>query len=209
LAVIRSYTPVSKPEEKGYFELLMKKYTFGKMSSYLFDLREGDCLDVRGPVGRFKYRPNMYSCIGLVCGGTGLTPGLQVIREVLQGSRAAEESTRLVLLYQNRTKEDILMQDTLCELEREFPDRLQVHFFLSSPPVDWGSAEAEVGVEAEAEAGVGREHRGYISEDSMRALLPAASTDLVGLCGPSGFNEAMVQKLEVVGFDKDKDLYVW
>jgi cytochrome-b5 reductase len=45
---------VSKPEEEGYFELLMKRYTYGKMSSHLFDLQEGESLAMRGPVGRFK-----------------------------------------------------------------------------------------------------------------------------------------------------------
>ena len=165
------------------------------MSSHLFTLKEGDCLDMRGPVGRFKYHTNMYQTIGLVCGGTGLTPCLQVIRVILEGSSAAQEQTNLVLLYQNRTEEDILMKECLCELQKSFPNRLQVYFFLSSPPSDWGQ--------------VSNDRCGYISEDSMRTLLPHASTDFVGLCGPSGFNEAMVAKLETVGFDKESELYVW
>ena len=44
------------------------------MSGPLFDLRAGVSLHVRGPVGRFKYSPNMYGTIGLICGNTGLTP---------------------------------------------------------------------------------------------------------------------------------------
>ena len=193
--VIRSYTPVSKPDEKGYFELLMKRYTYGKMSSHLFNMTVGDTLNVRGPVGRFKYSTNMYSTIGFVCGGTGLTPCLQVIREILEGSNAHKEETRLVLLYQNRTEEDILIKDHLTSLEDEYGHRLQVFFYLSSPSDSWGQGE--------------RERRGYISEECMHSLLPVGETDMVGLCGPSGFNEAMVKKLESVGFDKEKELYVW
>ena len=193
--VIRSYTPVSKPEEEGYFELLMKRYTYGKMSTHLFNLRIGDTLDMRGPVGRFKYKPDMYDTIGLVCGGTGLTPCLQVIRVILEGSEAHLEKTNLVLLYQNRTEEDILLKECLHEIQREYPDRLQVYFYLSSPPSHWGRDEYERG--------------GYISVDCMSSLLPRSSTDIVGLCGPSGFNEAMVQKLEEIGYDKEKELFVW
>lgn len=194
-AVIRSYTPVSQPEEVGFFELLMKRYTYGKMSTHMFNMQEGDSLEMRGPVGRFKYKPNMYTTIGLVCGGTGLTPCLQVIREILQGRIAEEEKTNLVLLYQNRTESDILLRECLSALQEQFPDRLRVFFFLSSPPPHWGGSD--------------NERSGYIDEESMRTLLPHRQTDLVGLCGPSGFNECMVQKLVDIGFDKDKDLYVW
>jgi len=45
----------------------------------------GQSLDVRGPVGRFKYAKNSYRHIGLVAGGTGLTPCLQLVRCVLEG----------------------------------------------------------------------------------------------------------------------------
>lgn len=193
--VIRSYTPVSKPDEEGYFELLMKRYTYGKMSSHLFNMKVGDNLQVRGPVGRFKYSTNMYSTIGFVCGGTGLTPCLQVIREILEGSNAHDENTKLVMLYQNRTEEDILIKESLCALQDQYSDRLQVYFYLSSPSASWGRDESE--------------RRGYITEECMQALLPHVDTDLVGLCGPSGFNEAMVKKLESVGYDKDTKLYVW
>ena len=58
----------------------MKKYADGKMSSHIGQLRVGDMLEFRGPVGRFKYAPNQYKRIGLIAGGTGLTPCLQVRR---------------------------------------------------------------------------------------------------------------------------------
>ena len=39
--VMRPYTPCSKPNEVGYFELLIKSYEFGKMSSYIHSLTVG------------------------------------------------------------------------------------------------------------------------------------------------------------------------
>ena len=66
------------PPRIGHFELLVKKYADGKMSSHIGQLRVGDMLEFRGPVGRFKYAPNQYKRIGLIAGGTGLTPCLQV-----------------------------------------------------------------------------------------------------------------------------------
>jgi hypothetical protein len=37
--VIRAYTPISKIDQKGYFDLLVKVYEFGKMSSFLHSLK--------------------------------------------------------------------------------------------------------------------------------------------------------------------------
>lgn len=38
----------------------------------------GDKIGVRGPKGAFIYTPNMAKEIGMVAGGTGITPMLQV-----------------------------------------------------------------------------------------------------------------------------------
>ena len=78
--VLRAYTPTSRPDTEGYFDLLVKTYLAGKLSPYLHSLVPGDAVEVRGPVGRFKYTKNAYKKIGFVAGGTGLTPCLQVRR---------------------------------------------------------------------------------------------------------------------------------
>ena len=67
--VIRAYTPTSRPDQTGYFDLLIKSYEFGKMSKHLHSLKVGQSLEVRGPVGRFQYSKNSYERIGLVAGG--------------------------------------------------------------------------------------------------------------------------------------------
>ena len=66
-------------------------------------------MQVRGPVGRFKYTQNMCHTIGLLAGGTGLTPCLQVIRTILEGPGAENDLTNFIFFYQNRTEEDILL----------------------------------------------------------------------------------------------------
>ena len=196
--VIRPYTPVSRPDQKGHFEILIKTYNLGKMSPFLFSMPVGDSIDVRGPVGRFKYAPNMYKHIGLVCAGTGLTPPLQVIRCILEGEQAASDQTRMTLIYQNRMPQDVLMRDTLTQLEETHPDRLRVFYCLSNPSDEWG-----VGGRA------GKEIRGYVTTQLLRDKMPLSDCDLVGLCGPSGFNDQMLNHLESIGFEKNKNIYVW
>ena len=66
--VTRAYTPTSKPNQKGYFDLLIKRYEYGKLSSYVHTLKIGDAVDIRGPIGRFKYEKNLYQSIGLIAG---------------------------------------------------------------------------------------------------------------------------------------------
>ena len=68
----------------------------------LFSKKVGDSLEIRGPVGRFKYAPNQCKHMGLIAGGTGLTPCLQVIRCVFEGKDFAEDKCKFTLYYQNR-----------------------------------------------------------------------------------------------------------
>ena len=42
------------------------------------ELSIGDTVNVRGPKGQFNYTPNMCRAIGMIAGGTGITPMLQV-----------------------------------------------------------------------------------------------------------------------------------
>jgi cytochrome-b5 reductase len=41
------------------------------------ELKLGDRVKVKGPKGQFKYQPNMVRAMGMIAGGTGITPMLQ------------------------------------------------------------------------------------------------------------------------------------
>jgi len=214
IKVLRPYTPTSRPDTKGHFELLVKKYADGKMSTHIGNLRVGDTLEFRGPVGRFKYSKNQYKRIGLVAGGTGLTPCLQVIRSVLEGLEGEGDHTSFVLFFQNRTEKDILLKHELQALATAFPSRLKVFYFLSNPQDEGWGAEFARGegfqscMTGKANLGKIPEVRGYISGAAMRALMRPEDSPLVGMCGPSGFNEAMKGLLVGEGHT-DSSLFIW
>jgi cytochrome-b5 reductase len=44
----RSYTPISLPTEEGGFEVLLKVYPQGKMSSFVHGLKVGEEISVKG-----------------------------------------------------------------------------------------------------------------------------------------------------------------
>lgn len=76
--VLRPYTPITRPEQPGYLELAVKTYPDGKMSQHMAKMKVGDKLDFKGPILKRSYKANEYEHIGMVAGGTGITPMLQV-----------------------------------------------------------------------------------------------------------------------------------
>ena len=81
--VMRSYTPISDNDATGYVDFLVKTYEAGNLSRVFNNLKIGDTMQMKGPKGRFKYLPNMTERIGMVAGGTGITPCLQILRSAL------------------------------------------------------------------------------------------------------------------------------
>jgi cytochrome-b5 reductase len=197
--VIRAYTPTSRPDQTGYFDLLIKNYDLGKLSPHLHSLKVGSSVGIRGPVGRFKYEKNTHKKIGLIAGGSGLTPCLQLIRCLLEGPDMVDDSTSLVLLFQNRTEDDILLKKDLDELQKTHPHRLKVVYYLSNPQTsEFGQGHTSHS-----------EKRGYINQEDTHALLHPSHCQLVCICGPSGFNNSVKKLLVDAGHDENKSIYVW
>lgn len=227
--VIRSYTPTSRSDTKGYFELLIKSYEHGKLSPHLHALKVGGTADIRGPVGRFRWEKNKYPVVGLIAGGTGLTPCLQVIRCILEGPEGEEDTTKFVLLFQNRTENDILLRRELEDLQSKFSSRLHVVFFLSNcADASWGAPSSSsssgggsggvlaMGHPDASGSGKVQHVRGYIDAQAVGTLLSPSGRGsgsgpgcaYVGLCGPSGFNEAMKGLVEAAGHN-DESIHIF
>ena len=78
--------------------------------------------DVQGPFGKIEYfgrgnwkgsgkKYGKRSQIGLICGGSGVTPMIQLIQAILQDPK---DSTALSLLYANKTVDDIIIVSVHC-----------------------------------------------------------------------------------------------
>ncbi|EKM57613.1 uncharacterized protein PHACADRAFT_170854 [Phanerochaete carnosa HHB-10118-sp] len=209
--VQRAYTPVSPENARGSIDFLIKLYlptgeypTGGKMTVGFHQLEVGDTLELKGPLGSFIWQgsgtalwrgvPREVSEIGLVCGGSGITPILQVLRSVLHDS--ADTVTRLWLISANKTVDDILCRAELDSLfaAHGASGRFSVHYTLStSTPAEWTY-------------GTGR-----VTEDMLRVHLPAAGAGkLVLACGPSNMIEgALKSGLQKCGWDVQTQLVVF
>ncbi|KAJ4257980.1 hypothetical protein NW762_008117 [Fusarium torreyae] len=181
--IARSYTPVSNNADRGVLELVIKAYPDGKLTSgYLAKLEGGDEVLFRGPKGAMRYQPNLCKKIGMIAGGTGITPMFQVIRAICEHDR---DTTEISLVYANRTEQDILLRDELDAFARRYPKNFKVYYLLDQPPKNWKFGS------------------GYVTQDLMKDKLPAPGLDTkVFLCGPPGMVNASKKSLVNLGFEQ-------
>merc|ERR1712217_753661 len=77
--VVRPYTPVSTNALLGKFELMVKVYPEGKMSQHLDGLTEGDKVCFKHIPFNVKTQYPFKPQIGVIVGGTGITPIIQAL----------------------------------------------------------------------------------------------------------------------------------
>eukprot|EP01132_Coremiostelium_polycephalum_P003165 gene3165-3963_t len=168
--VYRPYTPISSDEDLGYFDLMIKVYEKGAMSGYIDKLFLGDSIEVRGPKGQFNYTPNMFKKIGMLAGGTGITPMLQVVKAILKNP---QDKTEVSLIFGNINEEDILLREDLDQLAAKYPS-FKVYYVLNNPPKGWTQGQ------------------GFITQEIIQSKFPEpAEGTMVCMCGPPMMNKAM------------------
>ncbi|KAH8791239.1 hypothetical protein BGZ57DRAFT_875797 [Hyaloscypha finlandica] len=183
--IVRSYTPISGDHQPGYFDLLIKSYPTGNISKYMASLIVGQSIKVRGPKGAMVYTPNMVRAFGMIAGGTGITPMLQIIRAVIRG-RPTGDKTEIDLIFANVNKEDILLKEDLDQLAKE-DKGFRIHYVLNNPPEGW-------------DGGVG-----FVTPEMITKWLPKPANDIkLLLCGPPPMISAMKKASESLGFKKAK-----
>jgi len=174
------------------------------MSQYLDSLSLGDEITVKGPVGMHEYlgcgvfkegRSELkVKHIGMIAGGTGITPMLQIIKAVLDNP--ADKCT-VSLLFANQTEHDILVRDYLEEYQRKFTDRMKLWYTLDRPPPKW--------IEGSLKDSIGRSE-GFVTDTMILDALPAPASDTVILCcgPPPMINYACKPNLEKAGHAADR-----
>ncbi|KAF2138382.1 uncharacterized protein K452DRAFT_353213 [Aplosporella prunicola CBS 121167] len=180
-AVTRSYTPTSNNKDLGRLELVIRCYPDGLLTGkYLAHLNVGDEVEFRGPKGAMRYRKGWAKRIGMIAGGTGITPMYQVIRAICEDER---DTTEIRLIYANRSEGDILLRKELETFARRYPKNFRMWYMLDQAPEGW-----EYGT-------------GYVTAEVMREHLhPAGEDSKVMLCGPPGMVNAAKGALVGMGF---------
>jgi|SRR5579862_1266109 len=138
----------------------------------------GATIKIKGPKGQMRYTPNMVRGIGMLAGGTGITPMLQIIRTIMKNR---DDRTVVSLIYANVTEDDILLREDLEELSAQYPEKFKLHFVVEKARPGWTG-------------GVG-----FITEAMIREHCPAPARDIkVLICGPPPMVSAMKKHTEVL-----------
>lgn len=129
-AVQRSYTPVTDNQSIGKVSFVIKVYKAGvhpkfpdggQMSQHLDSLKIGDKMLMKGPKGHMEYFGNgkfqvkplgkpmqqrSCGCIGMMAGGTGITPMLQILHFIF---KQPADTTVIKMIYANQSKFSVLL----------------------------------------------------------------------------------------------------
>ena len=176
----RSYSIASAPEDERLV-LTVERLEDGEVSPYLVDeLRPGDVLELRGPVGGyFVWDEVLGGPLLLVGGGSGVVP----LRAMLRHHRAVGSTVPARLLYSARTLEDVIYRDELRQLGIE--NVIDVRFTLTrEQPEDWDGYDRRI-------------DRELLDEVAW----PARDEPLTYVCGPTSFVETAASALVDLGHD--------
>jgi ferredoxin-NADP reductase len=176
----RSYSIASPPEDSR-LGLTVERLDDGEVSPYLVgELRVGDKLELRGPIGGFfVWRADDPRPVLLVGGGSGVVPLMAMLRH----RSRAKSRTPARLLFSSRTLADVIYRDELGALTSA-GDGLEVfHTLTREKPAGWKGYTRRVDQ--------AMMHEVAWPQDTMPAVF---------ICGPTSFVEATASLLVAMGY---------
>lgn len=164
----RSYSICSRAPD-GPLRVAIRRVPGGVFSTWAStELHVGDTIDALPPLGHFTHRidPTAAASYTALAAGSGITPILSIVSTIL----AAEPTSRVSLLYLNRTSQSTMLLDELHDVRDRYLGRLAITFAFT---------REEIGGELLS----GRPDRERIERWIAAGILPADS-DHAFLCGP-------------------------
>ena len=176
----RSYSIASAPEDQR-LTLTVEGLPDGEVSSYLVgELRPGDMLELRGPVGGyFVWEADVGSPLLLVAGGSGVVPLMSMLRH----REASGTAVGAKLLYSSRSWEDVIYREELERLTSADQGPQVVHTLTRSQPSGWTG------------------YAGRVDGQMLKEIAwPASSLPSAFVCGPTPFVESVAAALVLLGY---------
>jgi ferredoxin-NADP reductase len=176
----RSYSIASPAGGASQVELTVERVSDGEVSPFLTEeLRPGDTIELRGPIGGyFAWNPRISSPLLLIGGGSGVVPLMSMLRTRYETSSKVPAK----LLYSSRSAEDIIYRDELERLAANRDGFHLVHTLTRGAPAGWKGQTRRVDRDMLAEYG----------------FEPAAQPQIF-VCGPTSFVETVADELVSLG----------
>lgn len=196
--VVRAYSMANYPDEKGIIMLNVRIATPppgagenippGKMSSFIFNLKPGDQVEISGPFGEFFARDTASEMI-FVGGGAGMAPMRSHIFDQLRRSKSKR---KISFWYGARSLREMFYQEDFDGLDKDFKN-FSWHVALSDPvPEDnWAGLT------------------GFIHQVLLDEYLkdhPAPEECEYYMCGPPLMTAAVIKTLLDLGVERENIL---
>ncbi|MBS9523417.1 ferric reductase-like transmembrane domain-containing protein [Litoribacter alkaliphilus] len=140
------------------------------------DMKPGTKVVLEGPFGSFTPKGN--DPLFMIMGGIGVTPGVSMIRSMVD----RDDNREIILVYANEHWEETPFREELEELDK-LPN-IEVINVVESPP------EGYVG------------ETGFVDEDFFKKHLPKDKNDFVYyICGPEPLMDVSEKSLKKLGVD--------
>jgi ferredoxin-NADP reductase len=177
----RAYSIASAPDGERV-ELAVERLDDGEVSPYLTEeLRQGDQLELRGPVGGyFVWEPGRGGPLLLVAGGSGVVPLMAMLRH--RAATGSQVPARL--LYSSRSLDDVIFREELERLAAAGDGLTVTHALTRAQPPGWTGYARRIDAVMLEEVGWRPGER-----------------PLAYVCGPTRLVEAVAGQLVALGHD--------
>ncbi len=184
--VVRSYTISSTPSRPHMLSVTVKRvpavapHPPGLVSNWLHtEFAQGQKIQISGPFGDFSCHSHPAPKLGLISGGSGVTPMLSMTRWICDTAAQVE----VVFFHVAKTPADIVARDELEMLAARHPN-IKLVFSLTRQelPCSWSGL------------------RGRITSPLLDLSVPDLKERRVFVCGPEPFMTATQEVLRAYGF---------
>ena len=188
----RSYSIASPPEDP-HLALTIERLDDGEVSPYLSDdLRSGDQLELRGPIGGyFVWDTSLAGPLLLVAGGSGIVPLMAMLRHrdiaLRRAGALARHQVPTRLLYSSRRWDEVIYRDELARLAKEDPTLEVTHTLTREQPPGWTGFQRRI-------------DRAMLEQIAW----PAREQPRVFVCGPTPLVESVANTLVELGHQADR-----
>ncbi|MGH9645656.1 MAG: ferredoxin--NADP reductase [Bryobacteraceae bacterium] len=136
--ITRAYSLASAPSGTNRFELCLNRVEPGHLSPRLFEMKPGDRIEMRQPLGMFVLRQQAPRDSTFIATGTGIAP----FRSMLQ-AHLSESSPAFTLLFGVRYESHLLYREEFEEMARTHPN-FRFWPTLTRPGASWKGRQGRV-----------------------------------------------------------------
>ena len=171
----RPYSICSSPRQRAYYEITVARIKDGFVSDYFLDkAKVGDTLQANGPAGVFHFNPVFhYKRSVFLAGGSGITPFISMIREVLEKGLDRE----IYLLYGARNAEVAIFNEELKEFASKYPN-FKYTLVMSDKDAKGG------------------DRQGFVDAKCIKEVVKDLDKTTFYLCGPQAMTDFCVEALQ-------------